>query len=590
MPDHILVSVAWPYVNGPFHVGHVAGAYLPADIFARFQRLRGRQVLMVSGSDCHGTPITLAAEKEQIPPAEVVRRYHPTFLKTFLALGITFDLFTQTYTQNHYAVTTDLFQRLLERGFLFRETMIGSYSETLGRFLPDRFVEGQCPNCGFARARGDQCDNCGKILDPKDLINPYAVVDQAPVTFRDTEHYFLDLPKLEPLLLEWLASADRSYWRPNTLLFTQNWLREGLRPRAITRDIEWGVPVPVDDPTFKDKRIYVWFDAVIGYYSASIEWAARIGKPDAWRSWWVLGEGGEQARGYYFLGKDNIPFHTIIWPAMLLGYGERALPYDVPANEFLNLEGEKMSTSRNWAVWLQDVETRYQPDQLRYYLIANAPEGRDSNWSWEDVVQRNNAELVATWGNLANRLLNIAHRHFGVVPQPGDLAAADRTLLATIDEGFARVTQLLEEVRLKTALQETMLLAQAANQYLSEQEPWKLVKTDRERAATVIYTGLRVVDTLKLLLTPFLPHSSQQLHEMLGYTDLIAPQPRVDDELDPEGKPRQVLTGEYQIADRWHPSALPPGQTLQAPTPLFKKLEESVAAEELARLQAQRRD
>lgn len=585
MSDHILVAVAWPYANGPFHVGHVAGAYLPADIFARFQRLRGRQVLMVSGSDCHGTPITLAAEKEQITPQEVVGRYHPTFLKTFQTLGITFDLFTQTYTENHYAVTTDIFLRLQDQGYIYKETMVGSYSETLGRFLPDRFVGGTCPNCGFGRARGDQCDNCGKLLDPQQLIEPRSTLDGAPVTFRDTEHFFLDLAKLEPKLREWLDGSDRSYWRPNTVQFTQNWLREGLHGRAITRDLEWGVPVPVDDPAFKDKRIYVWFDAVIGYLSAAVEWAARVGAPERWKEWWQLdADGSAPARAYYFIGKDNIPFHTIIWPAMLLGYGDRTLPFDVPANEFLNLEGEKISTSRNWAIWMPDVEDRYPADQLRYYLVANAPEGRDANWIWADFVQRNNSELVANWGNLANRVLNIAHRNFGAVPEPGELTDADRQLVTATAQAFQSVTDLLEGVKLKAALTEALALSQLANQYLSEHEPWKLVKTDRARAATVLYTALRTIDTLKLLLSPFLPNTCQQLHELLGYTDVLSSFPHVEDALAPDSSPRQVLTGSYATGATWALSELPAGRVLQAPVPLFKKLEESVAAEELERL------
>ncbi len=587
MAENILVSVAWPYANGPFHVGHIAGAYLPADIFARFQRLRGNNVLMVSGSDCHGTPITLKAEQEGVPPQEVIHRYHTTFLKTFETLGITFDLFTQTYTDNHYAVTTEIFLRLLERGYLYQETMVGSYSEALSRFLPDREVEGTCPNCGFPRARGDQCENCGKLLDPQELINPRARLDNSPISFRETEHYFLDLAKLEPDLRAWLDSVDRDYWRPNTVQFTQNWLREGLRGRAITRDLEWGVPVPVDDPSFKDKRIYVWFDAVIGYWSASVEWAARTNQPEKWREWWVCNEDGSSpAHSYYFIGKDNIPFHTIIWPAMLLGYGDRVLPYDVPANEFLNLEGDKMSTSRNWALWSPDIEARYQPDQIRYYLTAAAPEGRDSNWYWADFVQRNNSELVATWGNLANRVLNIAHKNFGTVPEPGTLQEADQALLTEIEAGFQRVTNLLDAVKLKAATQETLALAQRANQYVSEQEPWKLVKNDKERAAAVIYTGLRVIDTLKVLFSPFLPHSSQQLHELLGYQTLLAPQPRIEDAPDKDGGSRQVLSGDYTPQVQWAPSQLPVGQTLQAPVPLFRKLEETVVDEELVRLRA----
>ena len=587
MPENILVAVAWPYVNGPPHIGHIAGAYLPADIFARYHRLRGNHVLMVSGSDCHGTPITLAAEREQIPPQEVIRRYHATYLNSFVALGITFDLFTQTYTDNHYRVTTEIFLRLLERGFLYKETMVGSYSESLARFLPDRFVEGTCPNCGYSRARGDQCDNCGQLRDPQDLVAPRSILDGAPVTFRDTEHYFIDLAKLEAPLRDWLDSVDRSYWRANTTLFTQNWLREGLRGRAITRDLEWGVPVPVEGEAFKDKRIYVWFDAVIGYYSAPFEWAERIGRPDAWKDWWVCHpDGSAPAKSYYFIGKDNIPFHTIIWPAILSGHGDLALPYDVPANEFLNLEGEKMSTSRNWAVWAHDIETRYQPDQIRYYLTANAPETRDANWSWVDFVQRNNSELVANWGNLANRVLNIAQRNFGAVPQPGALQPADQALIAATEATFASVTELLDAVKLRAALTEALGLSQAANQYLSEQEPWKLVKQDRERAATVLYTALRTIDTLKILLSPFLPFSSQRLHELLGYQGTIAPQPRIEAAVAPDGTPRQVLTGSYVVDARWALSELPVGQVLSAPEPLFRKLDESVAEEELERLRA----
>jgi methionyl-tRNA synthetase len=585
MPENILVSVSWPYANGPFHVGHIAGTYLPADIFARFQRLRGNRVLMVSGADCHGTPITLAAEKEQISPQEVIRRYQPSFLRTFAALGITFDLFTQTYTDNHYRATTEVFLRLLERGFLYKQEMIGSYSEKLGRFLPDRFVEGTCPNCGFARARGDQCDNCGQLRDPQELINPHATLDGSEISFRETEHFFLDLAKLEAPLRAWLESADRSYWRTNTVQFTQNWLREGLHGRAITRDLAWGVPVPVDDPTFADKRIYVWFDAVIGYYSASIEWAERTGQPDAWKDWWVCNpDGSSPARAYYFIGKDNIPFHTIIWPAMLIGYGDRVLPYDVPASEFLNLEGEKMSTSRNWALWMPNIEQRYPADQLRYYFAANVPESRDSNWSWADFVQRNNSELVANWGNLANRVLNIAHRNFGQVPEPGELAEADLQLLATTERAFASVTELLDGVKLKAALQEALGLSQAANQYLSEQQPWKLVKSDRDRAATVLFTALRVIDTLKILLCPFLPQSSQKLHELLGYQSVIAPQPHIEQAGAPDGLPREVLTVSYVPENQWRLSELPAGRTLSAPEPLFTKLDEAVVAEELARL------
>ncbi len=587
MSENILVSVAWPYANGPFHVGHIAGVYVPADIFARYERLRGNNVLMVSGSDCHGTPITLEAERQGIAPQDVIQRNHPSFVNTLATLGVTFDLFTQTYTDNHYRTTNEFFTRLLERGYLYKETMTGSYSESSQRFLPDRYVEGTCPNCGYTRARGDQCDTCGRLHEPWDLIDPRSSLDGGAVTFRETEHYFIDLGKIEPALRDWLDGTDRSYWRTNTVLFTQNWLKQGLRGRAITRDLDWGVPVPIDDPAYANKRIYVWFDAVIGYYSASIEWAERIGQPERWRDWWVCNEDGSSpARSYYFLAKDNIPFHTIIWPAILLGYGDRSLAYDVPSNEFMNLEGEKMSTSRNWALWLPDLQERYQPDQLRYYLTANAPEGRDSNWSWSDFVRRNNDELVATWGNLVNRVLTIGFRNFGTVPEPGELQDEDRRLLADVEAGFATVSELLDAVRLKAALKEAMTVAQRVNQYIGDQEPWKLVKNDRERAASVIYVGLRAIDSIKTLFTPFLPFSSQRLHTMLGYEGTIAPQPHIEQAVDPDGRPRDVLTGAYDVGTIWHPSTLAPGQQLRQPEPLFTKLDDKVVDEELARLAA----
>ena len=591
MSEKIFIALAWPYANGPLHVGHLAGVYLPADIFARYHRLKGSDALMISGSDCHGTPITLCAEREGITPEQVIERHHPSFLNTFRTLGISFDLFTQTLTENHYQVTQEFFRRLSENGCIYRETMIGSWTETLKRFLPDRYIEGICPRCEYDQARGDQCDRCGRLHDPWELLEPHSTLDGLPVTFRETDHYFLDLARLQPELGAWLQSADRSYWRQNTLQFTQNWLKEGLRGRAITRDIEWGIPVPAcpeDDPAFKTKRFYVWFDAVIGYVSASIEWAERNGAPDRWKEWWDAREAqSARVRSYYFLGKDNIPFHTIVWPAMLIGYGGRTLPYDAPANEFMTLEGERMSSSRNWAIWLPDIEDAYQPDQIRYYLAANSPESRDSNWSWSDFIRRNNDELLGTWGNLVHRVLTLAWRNFGAVPAPGELREADRRLLEFAAEAFSNVGGLIEAVKLRAALQAIMALAQRANQYLSEEQPWFLVKTDRSRAASVIYTGLVVVDWLKTLLCPFLPHSSQRLHELLGYQDVIASLPEIEKTIDSDGRERLVLSGKYDSSNRWEPVPIPIGQSLEQPTPLFQKLEESVIEEERERLRRQ---
>ena len=585
MADRIFIGVAWPYANGPLHVGHLAGAYLPADIFARYHRLAGNDVLMVSGSDCHGTPITLQAERDGVEPASVIRRYHESFLTTFSKLGISFDLFTQTYTENHYEVTSKFFSRLLEKYYLTKKTVTGAYSPTLARFLPDRYVEGRCPNCGSDRARGDQCDRCGRVHEAEELIEPRSTLDDAPVTFRDTEHFLLDLARLEPDIRDWLTGVDRSHWRPNTLKFTENWLRAGLKDRAITRDIEWGVPVPVDEPGFRQKRIYVWFDAVIGYLSASMEWAGRLEQADRWRDWWNLdGSQTKGVRSYYFIGKDNIPFHTIIWPALLAGYGTLALPYDVPANEFLNLEGRKMSTSEGWALFLPAIEDRYEADQLRYYLAANAPESRDANWSWKDFVDRTNNELVGVWGNLAHRTLGLAWRTYGRVPEPGTLESADRELLLSSEEAFRSVGSDLEKVRIRSALQEALAVAHHANLYLAQQEPWKLLKSDPVRAATVLYTALQVVDHLSILLSPFLPHSSHHLRTMLGYTDKLAA-PVAAPTCDEFGE-RNVLAGAYASTVRWKPSQLAPGQVLAEPRPLFRKLDTDVVDEELARLRS----
>ncbi len=578
----VLVSVAWPYVNGPFHAGHIAGAILPADIFARFQRANGAEVLMVSGSDCHGAPITLRAEREGITPLEVVERYHNSILSTLEALNIQYDLYTKTYTENHYAVTQDIFLKLLEKGYLFKKTDVGAFSSSLNRFLPDRYVEGECYNCHYAKARGDQCDNCGILIDAPRLINPYNTIDRGPIVFKDTEHYFLDLAKLEPALQQWINSdGHRDYWRNNTVTFTENWLKEGLHERAITRDLDWGVPVPVDDPAFKDKRIYVWFDAVIGYLSASKEWSQRQNQPDAWKKWWKLGEDNRApARAYYFLGKDNIPFHTIIWPAMLLGYGGLALPYDVPAAEFLNLEGQKMSTSQNWALWMPDIQDRYQPDALRYYLTAIAPETRDSNWYWSDFVSRVNNELVATYGNLIHRVLTFTYKNFdGRVPVPGELDRADTTLLAERDTAFARVTELLSGAHFRDALKEAMALAGAANRYLDEKAPWKALKTDRQAAATSLYVVIQVINTLKVLTYPFTPFASEKLHSYLGF-----------DEGDTQTESYSGKAAQGVIAVRptahWAIEEVPAGHPLRTPAPLFIKLDDKVAEEELERLKA----
>nr|WP_044200423.1 methionine--tRNA ligase [Oscillochloris trichoides] len=589
MPEHILVAVAWPYANGPRHVGHVAGFGVPSDIFARFQRLRGNHVLMVSGTDEHGTPITLAADKEGVTPRDIADRYNEVIGDDLRNLGLSYDTFTRTTTQNHYHVTQDLFQTLYHKGYILRQETLGAFSATTGRTLPDRYVEGTCPICGYKDARGDQCDQCGNQLDPIDLIEPRSKVDGSTPIFKKTEHFLLDLPAFGEQLRTWIEAQE--HWRPNVRSFSLNFIKD-LKPRSITRDLDWGVPIPLPEYADRDdKRIYVWFDAVIGYLSASIEWAENRGTPDAWREWWQ----NPQARHYYFMGKDNIVFHTVIWPGMLLGYGagghygagraKLELPYNVVSSEFLTMEGKKFSSSRGVVIYVNDVLSRYDADALRYFLAIAGPENQDTDFTWAEFVRRNNDELVATWGNLVNRTLTNVYKNFGSVPQPGDLSSADQALIAQVEAGIETVGKELDAARFKAGLSEAMRLAGQVNIYLSDQEPWKVIKQDRERAATIWYTALRCVDTLKILFTPFLPFSSQHLHEYLGYDGYIAGPLEFREYTEPNGRSHRVLTGDYETwVGRWEVSALPVGQALREPKPLFKKLDEKVIEEELARL------
>jgi methionyl-tRNA synthetase len=402
MADTILVCTAWPYVNGSLHVGHLAGVYVPADTFARFQRLRGNDVLMVSGSDEHGTPITVRAEQEGVSPKEIADRFHEEFLGDWRDLGISYDLYTRTGTDTHRRVVQDEFLMLRDNGYLFEETSEAMFDETAGRFLPDRYVEGTCPHCGYEKARGDQCDNCGRLLDPTDLINPRSRLSGAAPVRRPTTHFYIDLPKLNRPLLEWVRPM--THWRPNVYRFTLNFLEGGLQPRAVTRDMQWGVPVPVEG--YENKRIYVWIEACTGYLSASVEWAERSGNPDGWHRWWK----DESARQYYFIGKDNIPFHTVIWPAILMGRGDTILPYDVPANEYMNFGGQKASKSAGVGTTVPDLLAAFDPDPIRFYLTANAPENADTDFSSDELIRRNNDELVAAWGNLVHRTLTFTQR------------------------------------------------------------------------------------------------------------------------------------------------------------------------------------
>ncbi|RMF00335.1 MAG: methionine--tRNA ligase [Chloroflexi bacterium] len=590
MTEKILVCTAWPYANGDLHIGHLAGAYLPPDIFARYHRLRGNNVLMVSGSDSHGTPITLKADAEGVSPVEVFERYHLRFLQTFQDIGVTYNLFTHTDTENHAKVAQDIFAACLENGFIYNHTEQQFYSETEGRFLPDRYIEGTCPKCGFDGARGDQCDNCKSLLDPTDLINPRSKNDGSTPVLRETEHFYLDLQKLNEDVLDYL-STGKEHWRPNVINFSLQYAKDGLKGRAITRDIEWGIPLPLSG--YEDKRLYVWFEAVIGYFSASVEYAANVGQPELWKEWWY----DPAAKTYYFIGKDNIPFHTVIWPAELMATGRRLyetdpnkqlnLPYDVPANEYLNMEGEKLSTSRNWAIWAPDLLERYDPDPIRFYLNAIAPESRDTDFTFEGFIRRNNDELVATWGNLVNRVLGFAYKRYnGKVPEigPAGLDDADRQIIAEVEAGFQSVGDLLAAVKLKAAQEEAMRLAKAANVYLDGKAPWKAIKDDPVAAGTSVYVALRVIDNLKILFAPFLPHTCQKLHEYLGYDGQLFGRQYVEEFTETERVHKALCYDGSLAVGRWEASQLQPGQSLRKPAPLFKKLEPELAAQEIARL------
>ncbi|MBE1486894.1 methionine--tRNA ligase [Plantactinospora soyae] len=597
--SHVLAAVAWPYANGPRHIGHVSGFGVPSDVFSRYMRMAGHDVLMVSGTDEHGTPIQVQADKEGVTPRELADRYNRVIVEDLHGLGLSYDLFTRTTTGNHYAVVQELFETLHRNGYIVPKVTMGAISPSTGRTLPDRYIEGTCPICGYEHARGDQCDNCGNQLDPIDLVNPRSKINGETPKFVETEHFFLDLPAFAQALGKWLDG--REGWRPNVLRFSKN-LLDDLQPRAITRDLEWGVPIPLEGWRDRgDKRIYVWFDAVIGYLSASIEWARRSGDPEAWRRWWSADAEGKDARGYYFMGKDNIVFHSVIWPALLLGYdgeGDRAgepgdlgrlnLPTEVVSSEFLTMEGKKFSSSRQIVIYVRDFLARYDADALRYFIAVAGPESQDTDFTWAEFLRRNNDELVAGWGNLVNRSISMAAKNFGAIPpiDPAGLTAADEALLATARTGFTTVGQLIERHRQKQAIGEAMRVVGEANKYLSEQAPWKLkAESDKPRMGTILHVALQVVSDANTLLTPFLPHSAQQVHELLGGTGVHAPMPSIVPVDDLDGGPSYpVLTGDYTVGAKWKSVPVEAGRALATPKPVFRKLDPSIVDEELARL------
>lgn len=594
----VLSAVAWPYANGPRHLGHVAGFGVPSDVFSRYMRMAGHDVLMVSGSDEHGTPILVLADQAGVTPREFVDRNHAIIAGELADLGCTYDLYTRTTTANHYAVAQELFRQNWLNGYMVERTQQGAISPSTGRTLPDRFIEGECPICHYPDARGDQCDNCGNQLEPEDLINPRSKINGETPEFVETQHFFLDLPALADALREWLEGRDASgTWRPNVIKFSLNIL-DDIKPRAMTRDIDWGIPVPlegwVDNPA---KRLYVWFDAVIGYLSASIEWARRLGEPERWREWW----NDPEALTYYFMGKDNITFHSQIWPAELLGYagkgsrggepgtfGELNLPTEVVSSEYLTMEGKQFSTSRGYTVLVRDVLDRYGPDGIRYFICAAGPESQDSNFTWRDFVQRNNSELVAGWGNLVSRTAAMVAKNFGEVPQPGPLEPVDEEVRATVLAGFDSVGGLLERHRQKAAIAEAMRVVGEVNAYVSRTEPFKLKGEDqRERLATVLHTLVQCVSDLNTILAPFLPHAANRVHGVLGGEGELVPMPRLETVtgLDPEDEGRSwpVITGDYSGFPRWESRPVVVGTPISKPAPVFTKLDESVVDDELAR-------
>ncbi|WP_345384479.1 methionine--tRNA ligase [Pseudonocardia yuanmonensis] len=585
MSSSVLTAVAWPYANGPRHIGHVSGFGVPSDVFSRFRRMAGDRVLMVSGTDEHGTPIQVQADAEGLTPRQLADKYNKVITEDLQGLGLSYDLFTRTTTSNHYDVTQQMFLSLYKNGYIVPKTQMGAISPSTGRTLPDRYVEGTCPICGYDGARGDQCDNCGNQLDPADLVNPRSRINGETPKFVETEHFFLDLPAFAESLGGWLST--RTDWRPNVLKFSAN-LIEDLKPRAITRDLDWGVPVPLDG--WRDnplKKIYVWFDAVIGYLSASVEWARRGSDPDAWKQWWA----DPAAQGYYFMGKDNITFHSVMWPAILLGHngeGDRGgepgafgtlnLPSEIVSSEYLTMSGSKFSTSRGTVIYVGDFLREYGPDALRYFIAVAGPENQDTDFTWEEFVRRINFELANEWGNLVNRSISMAHKNVGAIPKPTAPTEADAALLATSRAGFDVVGDLLRRNRFKQAVTEAMRVVGAANKYISDQEPWKR-KDDPDRRDTILHTALQVVSDANTLLTPFLPHAAQKVHEALGGEGVWAAQPEIRSVEDlGDGPDYSILTGDYTEQQAvWESRPIEVGRPLAKPTPLFAKLAPELA-------------
>ncbi|WP_297692426.1 methionine--tRNA ligase [uncultured Eudoraea sp.] len=510
-PARYTITAALPYTNGPIHIGHLAGVYVPADIYARYLRLTGNDVAFVCGSDEHGVAIPMKAKKEGVSPKELIDKYHGIIKKSFTDFGISFDNYSRTSAQIHHETAGEFFKTLYEQGDFLEEETAQLYDEEAQQFLADRFVIGTCPKCGYEEAYGDQCENCGSSLNATDLINPKSTISGAIPTLKKTKHWFLPLDRYEAFLKEWIIVGHKNDWKPNVYGQCKSWIDDGLKPRAVTRDLDWGIPVPVKGG--EGKVLYVWFDAPIGYISSTKEWAARTGKD--WELYWKA----KDTKLVHFIGKDNIVFHCIIFPSMLKAHKDYILPENVPANEFLNLEGNKLSTSKNWAVWLHEYLEEFpdMQDVLRYALTANAPETKDNDFTWKDFQARNNNELVAIFGNFINRVVVLTNKYFdGVVPDPKQFTKVDKDTIDTFKKYPEIISDSIERYRFREASQELMNLARLGNKYLADEEPWKVIKEDKERVQTIMYVALQIATALAVLSEPFLPHTSAKLKRILA--------------------------------------------------------------------------
>ncbi|MEP0265985.1 methionine--tRNA ligase [Dokdonia sp.] len=571
MSQRYTITAALPYTNGPLHIGHLAGVYVPADIYARYLRMQGADVAFVCGSDEHGVPITIKAKKEGITPQDVVDKYHAIIKQSFLDFGITFDNYSRTSAPIHHETASDFFKTMYDKGKFLEETNAQLYDAEANQFLADRFVTGTCPKCGFEEAYGDQCENCGTSHNATDLINPKSAISGAVPSLKETKHWFLPLDQYDAFFREWILKGHKKDWKSNVYGQCKSWIDDGLRPRAVTRDLDWGIPVPVEGAD--GKVLYVWFDAPIGYISATKEWAAREGKE--WEPYWK----DENTKLVHFIGKDNIVFHCIIFPAMLKGHGDYILPENVPANEFLNLEGRKLSTSKNWAVWLHEYLEDFpdKQDVLRYVLTANAPEGKDNDFTWKDFQQRNNSELVATFGNFINRVTVLTHKYYdGVVPKISALSEIDRKTLGEMAAYPQVIGNSIEKYRFREAQNLLMNLARLGNKYLADEEPWKTIKTDEERTKTVMCVALQIAATLAGLCEPFLPHTSTKLKKILNLSSDLNLYRR------PEKKHNTPSKHEID-------ATILPGHIINTSELLFSKIEDAEIQKQLDKLEASRK-